>query len=187
MVDGKILLISSCIALFYFSYTGCSAQHDPVSDSKIFKHIEYDLNGVPIRMGESFDNNIKNGQWRSFDSQGHLMNIEHYRHDTLQGMTTYFYYDNPEIPLKEEGLMVDGHRNGIWVAFEQYKKNHWRRTMYTVYNADEKIIAKTLFHPNEKIALEIYMDASGHPHYYKRFDKEGTLIFEGKELPVVPQ
>ena len=187
MVDNKNLLVYSCIVLFYFSYTGCSAQRDTVDDNKRFQHVEYDLNGNPISMGEVFENGIKNGQWRNFDAQGRLTAIQHYHNNMLQGMATYFHFDNPDTPLKEEGLLVEGKRNGIWVAFEASGKHRWRRTMYSVYSAEEKVIAKILFHPNEKIALEIYMDAEGNHRYYKQFDKEGDLIFEGEELPVVAE
>ncbi|MDO1444636.1 hypothetical protein Q0590_00155 [Rhodocytophaga aerolata] len=158
-----------------------------MNDNKGFQYVEYDLNGIPIRMGEVYENGIKNGQWRNFDTQGRLSAILHYQHDTLQGMATYFHFDNPDIPLKEEGLLVNSKRNGIWVAFEQSGKNRWRRTMYSVYNAEEEVIAKILFHPNDKIAVEIYMDADGNPHYYKQFDKKGNLIFKGEELPLVAE
>lgn len=187
MIDSKNMLFYSCIAMFCFSYSGCSAQQDTVGDLKKFQHVKYDLNGIPVCMGEVYENDIKNGQWRHFDAQGRLTAIHHYQHNRLQGMATYFHYDNPDTPLKEEGLLVNGKRNGIWVSFRQAGKNHWRRTMYSVYNAQEEIIAKALFHPNERIALEIFMDADGNPHYYKQFDKRGNLIFEGRELPVIAE
>ncbi len=177
-----IRLLGGLAVLFCF-LTGCSTYKEIAKNSIQYQHSEYNANQYLVVEGESFENNIRNGHWRFYNNSKQLIKIEQYKDNVLEGMATYIHYP-PGNARMEEGLLVKGKRNGMWTIYEEVKQGKWLKTGYWVYNASEQVIARTTFYPNGRIALEIFMDAQGQPHYYKSYDKKGKLTFQGKELPI---
>lgn len=173
-----------CLVLATALSHGC-AQADTLTEQKKFSFVQKDGNQRPIILGESYQNGIKNGEWRRFDQDGQLLAIEPYRNDTISGITVYFHYPNPGQVYKEVGWMENSKRISIWVTYEgkNIKKTD-KKVSCTVYGGEERILAKFLFHPNGSVACEIIMNSAGETCWYRSFNESGNLLFEGAELPL---
>ncbi len=163
---------------------GCAQTDTLRAEGKKFAYTQKDANQRIIVLGEFFQNGVRNGEWRRFDQDGRLLAIEGYRNDTLTGLAHYFHYPNPGQVYEETGWMDNSGRISIWTTYEgKTAEKTDRKVSYIVYGTDARPIARFLLHPNGRIALEILMNGTGQPCWYRSYNKSGELLFEGADLP----
>ncbi|HHG84715.1 MAG TPA: hypothetical protein ENJ82_08190 [Bacteroidetes bacterium] len=148
-----------------------------------------DLNGHVRVLGESYENKIRNGEWRHFDQQERLLSIETFRNDTLQGPASLYYYTNPNSPTRLQGSYQAGVQTGRWELWQSTSainkdgSGRWKKVVWYDYDATGRMRTRYQLHPNGKVALELSMSISGQDTHYRQYSPKGKLIGEGKKLP----
>jgi len=168
---------------FGFFFSGCNAQQMMLNDDITYSHKEYNDKQELIVEGESFENGIKNGRWRYYNSEGRIVRVQHFKDDVINGFVSE-ELNNPGIPRKIEGLIIDGKKVGMWITYQSIKKNKWLKTNYTIFNASNQTIASVKFHPNGAVAYEIFYDPAGQKRWFKKYDKKGKLLEEGYKFKI---
>lgn len=177
----KGLLLFFALLSFGIIFSGCNAQQMMVNDEINYSHKEYNDNQQLIVEGESFENGVKNGRWRYYNSEGRMVRVQHFKDNVINGMVSQ-ELNNPGIPRKIEGLMMDGKKIGMWIGYKSIKKNNWLKTHYTIFNQNSQEIARVTFHPNGAVSYETFYDTEGQPRWFKKYDKKGRLIEEGDDF-----
>lgn len=177
------------LALYILIVNGLAVYGLAQRDSVLYQYQFKDANGTILLQGESFDNKVRNGQWRTYNQYNQLLCIEIYRNDTLNGPASLFFHHNPNSPTKLVGHYSSGKMAGEWNLYQADGKAtregiaNWIHMVRFLYDSQGNLRTRFQLYPNGLVALELHMSIEGRDSYYRQFSIRGKQIGEGVHLP----
>jgi hypothetical protein len=181
-----------------------SRTRDTVIDGEKYRWIVYDDKHMMVEIGQSYENEVKNGQWLYTDDYGRLDNIHRYIDGVLNGWTISYSYQEYDVQRRffclrsypkryiihrSQGLYVDGKHVGKWTHYEapyrKKKKGPWKMIAFDNYDLEGNIVSKARTYATGEPYIETFYSKTGAIVWYINYDKKGKVVHEGKHQPLI--
>ncbi len=118
-------------------------------------------------MVNSFADNRKDGEWKSWDTLGKLTSITHYQKDKKEGLWTYYYIDGniknqgTFVKDKKEGHFTSWYDNGNKESDGDFHDNKETGKWQSWYRNWQEELKDVVRHVDSLIYMDEYFDSQG--------------------------